>query len=96
LYKFQVTIQFQMDDAFMSYVPDHRKYINSLINKGVIDYYSVSMESMQCWMIINAQNKKAVETILKKTPLNKYWEFQIHELFVYDSSSYRLPELVYN
>jgi hypothetical protein len=94
--KYQVTIQFEMDDEFMSFVPSHRVYINSLINKNVIDYYTVSMESMMCWIIVNAKSKNAVAQILNKSPLRKYWTSQIHELFVYDSSSYRLPELMYN
>ena len=48
--KFQVTIHFEMDDEFMSLVPPHRVYINSLIDKGIIDYYSVSMETQRCWV----------------------------------------------
>ena len=59
--KFQVTIHFEMDDDFMSVVPKHRAYIDSLIDKGAIDYYSVSMETQRCWIIVNAANKKEVE-----------------------------------
>ena len=56
--KYQVTIQFKMDDSFMGLVPTHRLYIDSLIDKGIIDYYGVSMETQRCWMIINAASKK--------------------------------------
>ncbi|MFM2192623.1 MAG: hypothetical protein RLZZ118_1580 [Bacteroidota bacterium] len=94
--KYQVTIQFEMDEEFMTFVPPHRVYINHLINKGTIDYYSVSMESMRSWMIINAESKLKVEKLLERSPLHKYWHFEIDELFVFDSSSYRLPELVLN
>jgi hypothetical protein len=94
--KYQVTIHFDMDDGFMSLVPVHRVYINSLIDKGTIDYYSVSMETQRCWMIVNAINKKEVEAHLLKTPLYKYWTVEIDELFVYDSQSYRLPALQLN
>jgi hypothetical protein len=96
LNKYQVTIQFKMDDAFMSFVPPHRVYINSLIEKNTIDYYSVSMETQRSWMIINAASKKAVEQLLSKSPLYKYWTVEIDELFVYDSHSYRLPALQLN
>ena len=94
--KFQVTIHFEMDDAFMSYVPKHREYISELIDSGTLDYYSVSMETHRCWMIINAHSKSEVESHLKKTPLNKYWTIEIDELYVYDSQSYRLPALQLN
>lgn len=94
--KYQVTIHFEMDDAFMGLVPVHRVYINSLIDKGTIDYYSVSMETQRCWMIVNALSKKEVEDYLVKTPLHKYWTTEIDELFVYDSQTYRLPALQLN
>ena len=94
--KYQVTIHFDMDDEFMSLVPPHRVYINSLIDKGTIDYYSVSMETQRCWMIINAATKKEVEDYLLQTPLYKYWTVEIDELFVYDSQIYRLPALQLN
>jgi len=94
--KYQVTIYFEMDDAFMSLVPDHRKVVDHLIDKGIMDYYSVSMETQRCWMIINATSKKEVEDYLLTTPLYKYWTIEIDELFVYDSQTYRLPALQLN
>ena len=94
--KFQVTIHFEMDEEFMSLVPPHRVYINNLIDKGVIDYYSVSMETQRCWIIMNALTKKDINSYLTKSPLAKYWTMEIDELFVYDSQSYRLPALQMN
>lgn len=96
LNKYQVTIRFEMDDDFMSFVPPHRVYINSLIEKNIIDYYSVSMETQRSWWIINAANKTEVEEYLTKSPLYKYWTVEIDELFVYDSQTYRLPALQLN
>ncbi len=94
--KYQVTIHFEMDDEFMSLVPPHRVYINSLIDKGIIDYYSVSMETQRCWIIMNALTKKEVNGYLTKSPLAKYWTLEVDELFVYDAQSYRLPALQMN
>ena len=94
--KYQVTIRFRMDDQFMSLVPAHRLLINNLIDTGTIDYYSVSMETQRCWIIVNAADKKGVEDYLVKSPLYKYWTIEIDELFVYDSQTYRLPALQLN
>jgi len=94
--KYQVTIHFEMDDEFMTLVPPHRVYINSLIEKGIIDYYSVSMETQRCWIIVNANNKKEVNDHLQKSPLKKYWTLEIDELFVYDAQNYRLPAVQLN
>jgi len=87
LNKYQVTIHFNMDDDFMSVVPAHRVYINDLITKGIIDYYSVSMETHRCWITINALDKKEVTEYLEQSPLFKYWSIEIDELFVYDGQN---------
>src|SRR6185436_16336014 len=89
--KYQVTIHFEMDDDFMSFVPSHRVYIDSLIEKGVIDYYSVSLETQRCWIIFNAADKREVNKYLEDSPLQRYWTSEIDELFVYDAQSYRMP-----
>ena len=96
LNKYQVTVHFYMDDAFMTYVPPHRVYINSLIEKNILDYYTVSMESQKSWMVFNAVSKMKVEEYLSKSPLYKYWTVEIDELFVYDGQSYRLPAVQLN
>ena len=91
--KYQATIQFEMSEEFMELVPPHRTYINFLINKAVIDHYAVSMESQRAWITLNAEDKKEVEKLLKKSPLFKFWTYEIDELFVLDGQHYRLPEV---
>ena len=48
--KFQVTIQFDMNDEFAALVPPHRTYINRLIEQGIIDHYVVTMETQRVWI----------------------------------------------
>lgn len=91
--KYHVTIQFTMSDEFMELVPPHRTYINFLINKATIDHYAVSMETQRVWITLNATDKKEVKAILEKSPLFKFWDFEIDELFVLDGQHYRLPEV---
>lgn len=94
--KFQVTIKFEMDDDFMALVPSHRTYVNHLINKGIIDYYVVSMETQRTWITFTAEDKKEVEGYLLKSPLLRYWDYEIDELFVVDGNQYRLPGVELN
>lgn len=89
--KYQVTIEFEMHDDFVDLVPPHRTYINYLINKEIIDQYVVSMETHKVWITVNAENKRQVEELLRKSPLFKFWTFRIDELFVWDGQHYRLP-----
>ncbi|NML21775.1 hypothetical protein HHL16_12865 [Pseudoflavitalea sp. G-6-1-2] len=94
--KYQVTIQFEMDDDFTSLVPSHRVYINTLIEKGIIDQYVVSMESQRIWITFTAEEKEDVDSYLTQSPLYRYWDYEIDELFVVDGQHYRLPALRLN
>jgi hypothetical protein len=85
-----------MDDGFMALVPAHRTYINQLIDKGVIDQYLVTMETQRTWITLSAKSKKEVEEYLSKSPLRKYWIYEIDELFVIDGQHYRLPAFELN
>jgi len=94
--KFQVTIQFEMTDEFAALVPPHRTYINRLIEQGVIDHYVVSMETQRVWITVSAEDKTAVEKYISKSPLFKFWTFEIDELFAVDGLHYRLPVVQLN
>jgi hypothetical protein len=65
--KFQATIHFEMDDEFMSKIPEHREYISTLIRDGVIDQYLVSMESKRVWITFTAEKKEEVEEYLRQS-----------------------------
>ena len=91
--KYHVTISFEMNDDFMDLVPPHRTYINYLIKNGTIDHYAVSMETQRAWITLNAKDKEEVEKLLQKSPLHKFWTYEIDELFVLDGQHYRLPEV---
>lgn len=94
--KYQAIIRFEMDEQFMNLVPPHRTYINYLINKNIVDSYVVSMESQTVWITINAESKEEADRYLVKSPLYKYWTYDIEELFVYDGQLYRLPTVQLN
>lgn len=94
--KYQAIISFDMDEQFMTLVPPHRTYINYLLNKGIIDSYAVSMEILTSWITLNALDKNQVKEYLDKSPLSKYWTYEIVELFLYDSQSTRLPAVQLN
>ena len=94
--KYQAIITFHMDEEFMTLVPPHRTYINYLLNKGIIDSYAVSMEVQKSWITINANDKKQVIDYLDKSPLSKYWDYEIVELFVSDRQSTGLPAVQLN
>lgn len=94
--KYLVTVHFEWNEEAMQIIPEHREYINSLINDQVIEHYAVSMEVQTVWITINASNKTEVRKILSKSPFKKFWKFEIHELIIWDGQNYRLPVVQLN
>ena len=91
-----VTAEFEWKDDAIQMIPEHREYINTLIDDQVIEHYAVSMEVQTVWIIINAKNKTEVKRILSKTPFKKYWKLVVHELIIWDGQNYRLPVVQLN
>lgn len=85
-----------MDEEFMKLIPEHREYIDRLIEGGVIDHYVVSMESQRVWITFSAETKQDVENYLSSSPIHKYWSYEIEELFLIDGQHYRLPAVQLN
>jgi hypothetical protein len=94
--KFQVTIRFYTDAEFPSLLPSHRVYVNSLIEKGIIDHYVVTLESQRAWITFTADSKAQVDQYLSKSPIYRYWDYEIEELLVIDGQHYRLPAVQMN
>src|ERR1700759_4009128 len=96
MHKYLVTVQFEWSEAAMQVVPEHREYINSLIDDQVIEHYAVSMEIQTVWITMNAKNKVEVKKVLGKSPFRPFWKLQIHELIIWDGQNYRLPVVQLN
>jgi len=76
-----VSIQFEMNDEFAALVPPHRTYI---------------METQRVWITFSAEDKESVVKYLSKSPLFKFWTYEIDELFMVDGLHYRLPVVQLN
>ena len=94
--KYLVTIEFEWTEDSMQLIPEHRNYINWLIEQQILEHYAVSMEVQRLWITINASNKKEVEKLLSKTPFYPFWKLDICELIVWDGQNYRLPVVQLN
>jgi hypothetical protein len=94
--KYLVTIEFQWNEQAMTIIPEHRKYINKLIEDQVIEHYAVSMEIQTVWVTMNASSKTEARKLLSKSPFRKYWKLDINELIIWDGQNYRLPVVQLN
>ena len=94
--KYLVTIEFKWNEDAMAIIPEHRKYINKLIDDQVIEHYAVSMEIQTVWVTMNASSKGEVRKLLAKSPFYKFCKLEINELIIWDGQNYRLPVVQLN
>lgn len=96
--KYIVTITFNrlLGTDFWSKLPEHRAVINSLINKQIVEYYTISAERSQGWILFNAKSPEEIINHLGESPLYEYFEISTDELMVYDSQLYRFPAVILN
>ena len=94
--KYLLIIKFQWNEKIADLIPDHRAYINELIEQGRLEHYAVSMEQQTLWVTLNAENKRAAKKLISGSPLYKYWEVEVTELIVWDGQNYRLPVVQLN
>lgn len=86
----------EMTPEFMRMIPAHRAYISKLINDGTIQSYSINNERSNGWILFLSDESSDVEEILQQFPIYSFVRFQIHEIMVHDSESYRFPKMHMN
>ena len=94
--KYIVIATFDWNDSLMAHIPAHRAVVNSLIEKGAIESYVVSMEVQTTWITMIAKSKAAVHKMLKPSPLCEHFSIEVAELMIWDGQPFRLPALVMN
>ena len=69
-----------------------KEYVDSLNTDSIVDLtVNGILEKLDPHSVYIS--KEEVAKILEKSPLSKYWSWEIDELFVLDGQHYRLPEV---
>lgn len=85
-----------MDNNFVSLIPDQRVYIDTLIAKGIILSYSLSVDRTKLWVVFSCQNEKEVAKYLNRFPIAEYLEYEILELMFHNSTEMIFPAISLN
>jgi len=81
---------------FYELIPQQRKQINSLLEKGIVMSYSLDMERKNVWVFMEAENERGVMNVLSTFPIITFVKVSIHELAFYDAAHKALPDLILN
>ncbi len=92
----EVLLPQPMEDEFFSLIPRHRKMVNDLIERGIINSYTVDENRKKIWILFSASEESEVMAHLKKLPIFSLVETEIFKLFIADGDIFRLPKVNLN
>lgn len=74
-------------EEFTSRIPNQRLVIDSMLAKGQVQSYSLSLDRRKLWVVVKADAESDVWNLLDKFPLRDFMEPFIHELMFHNASS---------
>lgn len=84
-----------LDLSFWKIIPEHRRFINKLMDNDVILTYGVNAERSKGWVVFSAVTEDAVKDYIEQFPIHDMITYEIEELFIFDSMI-GVPRLVMN
>lgn len=84
-----------LDLSFWKILPEHRKYINQLMDDDVILTYGVNAGRSKGWVVFSAATEEEVAMHIEDFPIHDMITYEIEELFIFDSMI-GVPRLVMN
>ena len=85
-----------MEEDFFALIPRHRKQVNDLIERGIVNNYTVDQERTKIWILFNASEESEVKAHLKNLPIFPLVKTEIFKLFIADGDIFRLPKVNLN
>lgn len=98
MHKYMVTILLPViqTNEYMALIPKQRAMIVELLASGKLISFSLGRERTKAWMVASCKDKEALNTMLRKFPMHKFFEYEISELILHDTEFMGLPKMVLN
>lgn len=97
--KFLITLSLpvRFTEDFTALIPSHRAHVSQLLDENVFETYAISADYRQGWITLTSSDAAAAQAVLEQLPLYPYfWQIEIHELFIFDSHTFRFPRVSLN
>jgi hypothetical protein len=92
----EITLIDSFSQEFIQLIPEQRKVVDDLMNKGIIVSYALSMERKSLWVIFESKDENEVLNTIYQFPLIRFMKPKIHELAFYDTIHNGFPQLSLN
>ncbi len=87
-YMATITLPEENDDEFWNILPMHRKLVNTWMQEGIIQVYSLAADRSKLWIIFYCESVDKTEEYIRKMPLLPFFDFfSIAELAFHNNIS---------
>ncbi len=95
-YIIEMDLPIPFDDEFLSLIPRQRAMVNSLMNKGIITSYAVSLDSGKLWLMMLAESEQNAEGLISEFPIYRHVTYKINKLTFHNSIGLAIPQFSAN
>ncbi len=95
---YMVTVELpeELDEQFMSLIPQQRAIVHELMVKGTILGYALAADRSKLWVTVVASDSQEVRRIIRQFPIYSYIKGHISELAFHEHIALQLPEMSLN
>jgi hypothetical protein len=92
----EVTLPSYLSQEFMELIPEQRRYVDEMFERGVISSYTLALDRSRAWVTFFADSPKEVHTFVRNFPIAEFIEYTIHELAFFNAASVIVPSISLN
>lgn len=91
-----ITLPDDLDEHFISKIPEQRLMVNKLMAKGIVLSYSLSVDRTKLWITMQASSRQEIIRHLNVFPLIDYFTYTIHLLAFHNAPIMKVPSFSLN
>lgn len=92
----EVTLPEIIDEDFQQLIPEHRRYVDGLLEEGIFQTYTLSLQSGKLWIVVIAESQKEVCSIIDAVPLRSFITYKVNELTFHNFIPSKFPAMSMN
>lgn len=83
-------------EEFIALIPEQRVHIDELVQNGIIQSYSLSLDRTSLWCVVNSETELHVVETIHEFPLIDYMDYEICELMFTTTTIAKIPAFSLN
>lgn len=83
-------------EDFVKLIPQQRKMIVDLLNKGTLVSFSLTNDRQKAWMVVKVKSEEKLHDLMERFPMYDHFDYTYSQLAVHDTQFMGMPQLILN